>query len=86
MLRVPPLRDRGGDVPPLAEHFVNLFNEKQLRPNQVDGIDDDALRAMGNYTWPGNVRELSNTIEGAFIFGKSPKIRLEDLSAAIGAA
>lgn len=84
VLRVPRLQDRSNDVPLLAEHFINLFNEKQIRPDQVDGIEDDALRAMGNYTWPGNVRELSNAIESAFIFGKSPTIRREDLPLVIG--
>jgi len=83
VLRLPPLRDRGDDVPLLAEHFVNLFNEKQIRLHPVDVIEDDALLAMGDYAWPGNVRELSNAIEGAFIFGKSPTIKLQDMPAAI---
>ena len=83
VLRVPRLQDRSEDIPLLAEHFINLFNEKQIRPNQVDGIEDDALRTMGSYAWPGNVRELSNAIEGAFIFGKSPTIMHEDLPVAI---
>lgn len=39
---------------------------------------------MDNYAWPGNVREPSNAIEGAFIFGKSPKIKREELPVAIG--
>ena len=43
------------------------------------GIEEDAIAALMKYTWPGNVRELSNAIEGAFTFGRSPIIRLQDL-------
>ena len=83
VLRTPPLREHNEDVPLLAEHFVNLFNEKQMRPHPVGIVEDDALLAMSDYAWPGNVRELSNAIEGAFIFGKSAEIKLRDLPAAI---
>ena len=79
VISIPPLRDRMEDVPRLAEHFVDLFNARQTRPTPVSGIDEAALRAMSEYQWPGNVRELSNAIEGAFTFGRSPVIRLEDL-------
>ncbi len=79
VLEVPPLRERLDDVLALVEHFIALFNEK-LRPRViVDGIEPDALEAMRKHSWPGNVRELSNAIEGAFTFGRSPLIRLENL-------
>ncbi len=42
-------------------------------------IEEDAIAAMMEYSWPGNARELSNAIEGAFTFGRSPLIRLQDL-------
>jgi len=45
----------------------------------VRGIEEDAIAAMTEYPWPGNVRELSNSIEGAFTFGRSAMIRLQDL-------
>jgi two-component system response regulator HydG len=83
VLRVPSLRARTEDIPLLAEHFVALFNDRQLRKQLVAGIDDEALEAMRAYGWPGNVRELSNAIEGAFTFGRSATIRLEDLPSAI---
>src|SRR6202011_110289 len=60
VLRMPPLRERIEDVKPLAEHFIDFFNEKFPRKVPVVGLDDGALAAMRNYTWPGNVRELSN--------------------------
>jgi len=62
-----------------VDHFIEAFNEK-LRPRlTVQGIDEDALAAMVEYRWPGNVRELSNSIEGAFTFGRAATIRLQDL-------
>jgi two-component system, NtrC family, response regulator AtoC len=85
VLSVPPLRERSDDVPLLVEHFIDLFNER-LRPRvAVRGIEEDALAAMNRYPWPGNVRELSNSIEGAFTFGRSPIIRLQDLPVGIAA-
>ncbi len=87
VLHVPPLRERADDIPALVEHFIAFMNEK-LRPQvPVHGIEPQALEAMVAYSWPGNVRELSNSIEGAFTFGRSPLVRLADLPpAVIGAA
>ncbi len=79
VLRVVPLRERLDDVPLLIEHFINVFNERLKRPVPITGIAEDALAAMQHYQWPGNVRELSNAIEGAFTFGRSSNITLEDL-------
>ncbi|HVN29188.1 MAG TPA: sigma 54-interacting transcriptional regulator, partial [Candidatus Binataceae bacterium] len=79
VLRMPPLRERLDDLKPLAEHFIDFFNEKFPRKVPVVGLDERALEAMCGYSWPGNVRELSNAIEGAFTFGSSGTIRCEDL-------
>jgi transcriptional regulator with PAS, ATPase and Fis domain len=81
VLKMPPLRERMEDIKPLAEHFIDFFNEKFPRKVPVVGLDDAALAAMHSYAWPGNVRELSNAIEGAFTFGSSSTIRREDLPA-----
>ncbi|HUO04957.1 MAG TPA: sigma-54 dependent transcriptional regulator [Candidatus Binataceae bacterium] len=83
-LHIPPLRERLDDVPLLAEHFLELFNEKMVRPVPVAGIDEDALDAMRTYKWPGNVRELANSIESAFTFGRGSTIHLDDLPPQIG--
>src|SRR5277367_3381633 len=83
VLNAPPLRERSEDIPLLVEHFVEFFNEKLQPRLPVRGIEEDAIAAMTKYSWPGNVRELSNAIEGAFTFGRSPMIRLQDLPAAI---
>jgi transcriptional regulator with PAS, ATPase and Fis domain len=79
VISVPPLRDRIEDIPLLVEHFIDVFNARQTRPAPVTGIEEEALAAMQRYNWPGNVRELANAIEGAFTFGRSPMIRLQDL-------
>jgi transcriptional regulator with PAS, ATPase and Fis domain len=79
VLKVPPLRDRPDDVPLLAEHFVQLLNER-LRPAvRVERIEDAAMAALEQNEWPGNVRELANAIEAAITFGRSETIRLEHL-------
>jgi transcriptional regulator with PAS, ATPase and Fis domain len=79
VLHVPPLRERSDDVPLLVEHFIEFFNEKLQPRIPLRGIEEGALAAMLGYSWPGNLRELSNSIEGAFTFGRSPMIRLQDL-------
>jgi transcriptional regulator with PAS, ATPase and Fis domain len=79
VLSVPPLRERPEDIPLLVEHFIELFNEKLQPRIPVRAIEEDAIAAMVDYPWPGNVRELANCIEGAFTFGRTPTIRLEDL-------
>jgi DNA-binding NtrC family response regulator len=84
VLSVPPLRERSDDIPLLVEHFTEFFNEKLQPRIAVLGVEEDALLAMTKYSWPGNVRELSNAIEGAFTFGRSPMIRLQDLPARAG--
>ncbi len=83
VLQTPPLREHADDIPLLVEHFIEIFNEKLQPRIAVQGIEEDAIAAMMEYPWPGNVRELSNSMEGAFTFGRSPMIRLQDLPAAI---
>jgi transcriptional regulator of acetoin/glycerol metabolism len=78
-LSVPPLREHPEDIPLLVEHFIEFFNEKLQPRIAVRGIEESAIAAMAEYPWPRNVRELSNSIEGAFTFGRAPMIRLQDL-------
>jgi two-component system nitrogen regulation response regulator NtrX len=63
--RVPPLRDRRDDIPPLAGHFLREFAGEYGRPPKE--LDGGARDALCGYNWPGNVRELRNIIERAFI-------------------
>jgi DNA-binding NtrC family response regulator len=84
VLMMPPLRERIEDIPLLANHFVRIFNERIPQREPVLGIEDAALDAMKRHRWPGNVRELSNVIEGAFTFGSSSIIKVEDLTTLSG--
>ncbi len=59
-MTIPPLRDRAGDIAPLARHLLARIAEQPgLRPL---GITDDALALLGGYDWPGNVRQLQNAL------------------------
>jgi two-component system, NtrC family, response regulator AtoC len=64
-LAVPPLRDRAGEIMPLAEHFAITAAAEQGRA--APRITDDARDALVAYGWPGNVRELRNAIERALV-------------------
>jgi DNA-binding NtrC family response regulator len=63
-LHLPPLRERAGDVPPLAEHFLGLLNRANSTHKRFSPAFAEALRV---YRWPGNVRELKNAVERSFI-------------------
>ena len=62
-LMVPPLRDRRGDIAPLAEHFLGKFVREMGR--KLKGFTPEALQKLTEYHWPGNVRELRNVVERA---------------------
>jgi DNA-binding NtrC family response regulator len=72
-----PLRERLGDIPLLAEHFLKRHCERTKR--HVVGFQDEALRALQAFNWPGNVRQLENVIERAVILTKTPTIGTDDL-------
>jgi len=76
-VELPALRERLGDIPLLAEHFLHLVTEETGR--KTNGFTDEALAALQRHRWPGNVRELQNTVERAVLLGKSDTIGLEDL-------
>jgi len=58
---VPPLRERKTDIPHLATHFLEYFCSKESR--ETKNLDEDAMKAIQEYSWPGNVRELKNLTE-----------------------
>lgn len=76
-VRVPPLRERLGDVTLLAGHFLRRFAKEVGR--EVLGFTDAALAALRQYGWPGNVRELENAVERAVVLSRRPQIDVEDL-------
>src|SRR6185369_14896159 len=64
-VRLPPLRERDGDIPLLIDHWVRAFN-REFRKN-VRGVAPGVLAALNAYGWPGNVRELRNAVERAML-------------------
>jgi len=78
-VNVPPLRERAGDIPLLADHFVRLYSERNGRG--IVGIAREALDCLLNFTWPGNVRELENVIERAVVLAQGDRVTAEDLPA-----
>jgi formate hydrogenlyase transcriptional activator len=73
-ITLPPLRDRRGDIPLLAQHFVQRSAERLHRSISV--IPSEVLAVLGRYHWPGNVRELKNVIERSVILSPGPELRL----------
>ncbi|MGD2029943.1 MAG: sigma 54-interacting transcriptional regulator [Desulfobacterales bacterium] len=74
---VPPLRERTGDIPLLAESFFQRICLKSEK--RIQGITQEALDLMMHYPWPGNVRELKSTLEYAFVACQGPMIGPEHL-------
>jgi two-component system response regulator AtoC len=74
---LPPLRERGEDIPLLAGHFLKEFAAENGK--DISGFSAEVTDFLIKYPWPGNVRELENTIERAVILAKGPEIRLTDL-------
>ena len=64
-ITLPPLRERRGDIPLLAEHFVRKHSARLGR--DIDAISARAMKELMSYSWPGNVRELESIIERALI-------------------
>jgi DNA-binding NtrC family response regulator len=62
---VPPLRDRHGDIPALARHFISRFAAEEHKP--VAGLSPEASDLLERFSWPGNVRQLENTIFRAVV-------------------
>lgn len=76
LIRIPPLRNRRGDIPLLAARFLeNACNRTGRRVEIAAG----ALEALTAYRWPGNARELENTLEHLVLFSRGSVIEVEDL-------
>ncbi len=65
-IEIPPLRERKDDIPLLANHFIQKFNERY--GTNIKGITPEAIKALLNYRWEGNVRQLENVIYKACVF------------------
>jgi DNA-binding NtrC family response regulator len=76
-IKLPPLRDRTGDVPLLVNHFLKLHSQK--RNGRERRISKGSLDMLSAYSWPGNVRELEHTVERILILEDSDVIEPEHL-------
>lgn len=80
-VELPPLSKRKDDIPVLADHYRNYFNEHMNM--KVESFDMEVLAAFQRYEWPGNVRELKNAVEMAFNQVTGQAVTLEDIPARI---
>ena len=79
-IRLPPLRERRGDILPLAENLLLRIGADVGRSHLT--LDDDAKRRIQEAAWPGNVRELANALERAAILATGHRIRAADIQPA----
>jgi len=75
-IKMPPLRERKGDIPLLVNSFLEKFSDAQ---GPVRTVTEDAMLKLMAYDWPGNVRELENAIERAVALGTSSLLHVGDL-------
>ena len=76
-VHLPPLRDREGEVPVLAHHFLRELARQYDK--RIEGIEPAAMSLLESYRWPGNVRQLRNAVERAVILGEGERIGVADL-------
>jgi transcriptional regulator with PAS, ATPase and Fis domain len=81
-LHLPPLRERKGDIPLLARHFLQDFSEKYKKMSLKE-ISPEAEELLVAYRWPGNIRELRNVIERIVVLENDEIVRSEHLPAEI---
>lgn len=81
-LNLPPLRERPGDVPLLAAHFVAEQNRKFS--TAIRGFTLDAMEALNRHPWPGNVRQLRNVIEAAMAVAAGDMVDVDELAQFLG--
>jgi transcriptional regulator with GAF, ATPase, and Fis domain len=77
-IELPPLRDRREDILPLAQHFIQKYNEENAR-EVSEQLAPEVLAMLEAYSWPGNVRELENTIERAVVIAPGNEVTKECL-------
>lgn len=78
-IKIPSLRERKGDILPLTNHFLDMFNEKYERA--VSDISSEAKIYLTSNTWKGNIRELRSVIERATILADGPMINMDHIMA-----
>ncbi len=77
LIKVPPLRERKGDVAVLANYFLKRYCD--LYNKRVRGFNSAAFENLATYAWPGNIRELENKIQRAILLSDNPLVEAHDL-------
>ncbi|MDD5168934.1 MAG: sigma-54 dependent transcriptional regulator [Syntrophales bacterium] len=77
VMRIPPLKERKEDIPPLVDHFLDKFSRENGK--EIEGMSSEVKDLLIKYDYPGNVRELENIIERAVVIARDPIISVEDL-------
>lgn len=72
-IELPPLRERGGDIPLLVEHFLARHGAPEMQ------LDGELLAFFERHSWPGNVRELEHALEAALQMAAGPELTVADL-------
>jgi formate hydrogenlyase transcriptional activator len=75
-IALPPLRERNGDIPEIAEHYARHYARKTGK--RIRGVSPTAMEALVAYPWPGNIRELQNLVERAVILSRGEILELAD--------
>jgi len=71
-IRIPPLRERPEDIPPLVRYFAQRFAKRLRRP--IESVSRESMELLCRWSWPGNVRELQNVIERAVVLSNGPTL------------
>ncbi len=77
-VEMPPLRDRGEDIPILLSHYLQLYERKYKKPHK--DLAPDASSRLQQYHWPGNIRALRHAVERAVILSSEDEYQLADFS------
>ena len=84
MIQIPPLRERGPDLPQLVDHFVSQFSRvERITQNGAVRTSPEALRLLAEYSWPGNVAELRSVLRRALIESRGTVIAGDYLRGAL---
>ena len=72
-IRIPPLRERPGDIPLLVRYFTQKFGRRMQR--QIESIPAETMKKLSRWHWPGNIRELENFIERSVILTRGTALQ-----------
>src|SRR5246500_1604962 len=75
-IRIPPLRERPGDIPLLVRYFTQKYGRRMQK--KIESIPANAMKKLSSWPWPGNIRELENFIERSVILTHGQTLRVPD--------